>query len=319
MALLNTASDGTDGDTLTGGPNAERGVAQSAAPLASSSRCPAQSASKRAGHAWAGDELLRHLGSPDADTIVTLNRTSTAYKIGDIGEHVESADSRSSSDNPEAMETQTRTPPSPLIFAHTTTVENMASSTLSGGVMDRVLSLDAYLAAHQPSPESSTSPTPQPATGPVPMPRAVGARSSEYTIKLNNMYQALAISQPRFDWESNPNGWCGKVVFENVLETEDAQESRDLVLEEKTPFGSKQEVKEKLSQKAVEELEKLKGEGRLRKKLDEKRVEAAAMRMAEKRQREPVINYIGMLIGTYTLFSVAYHHYSETLPDWEAG
>jgi len=285
--------------------NAKHGVAQSAAPLASSSQYPDPSANMGASQGtWIGEELLQCLNSAGAVVPATRNP-------GEVADYVETAASQSPSDNAQAMDTQMRTPLSPLLFAHTATHKNMASPTLGGGIMDRVLSLDAYLAASQPPPKSTSSTAPKDirtqAQAQAPVPRAVGARSSKYTIKLHEMYQALAISQPRFEMNGDEHGWCGKVAFDNLLNTRENEGNGDLVLEEKVFFGTKQEAKERLSEKAVEVLEKLEREGSLVKKPKEKKAkEAAAVRVAEKREREPVINYVGQLLGTHTHSSDAH-------------
>ncbi|KAF1944673.1 hypothetical protein EJ02DRAFT_340315 [Clathrospora elynae] len=91
-------------------------------------------------------------------------------------------------------------------------------------------------------------------------PFAIGARSSMHTIRLHEKYQALGIPQPLFTYGgSGMEGWTVTVSFPGL----DAKELQGISEEKK--FNSKQEAKEALSKRALEILEELENEGKVKK------------------------------------------------------
>lgn len=183
-----------------------------------------------------------------------------------------------------ALETVTPAPvPLPVVDN-----PNSTAPTTAGAAVDTVVSLRDYLAAHPPP----AAPGPSPA----PLPRAISARSSKHIILLHEKCQALGISRPIFtSTGSSEQGWGSKVIFAGLLGN-----GKDVSLDEAGAFASKQEAKEKLSEQALVVLEELEREGHVQKKgkgkkrTEEKRVDSVVV-VAEE---EPVVNYIGQLIGT---------------------
>jgi hypothetical protein len=95
-----------------------------------------------------------------------------------------------------------------------------------------------------------------PGTGPV----AISARSSKYTIALHDKYQALGIPQPTFKFEGGSDrGWSGEINFPG-LDVEELQGIKD-----ENVYTGKQQVKEALSERALEILLRLEKEGRVKK------------------------------------------------------
>lgn len=174
------------------------------------------------------------------------------------------------------------------------------------GAQNRVYNLEAYMAAHPPPAAKSTpKTTPKPTTSEDAGPRPLGSRSSKYTIELHQKHQALGTPKPEFFITgSGDEGFSGKVVFAGIL-TDDEDGNGDVVVEDEDEgFGSKQGAKENLSMKALRVLEKLEGAGRLtsKKEKKKKRKENASMQNedeGEEKSDEPVVNYIGQLLGTY--------------------
>jgi hypothetical protein len=248
-----------------------------------------------ANRAWIGDYLLQYLNPSNYRS----PENGTHNPEPEIDDHSESMTEVVETEAVDVV-TRTLTPPPVLPLAHNTTDGKMAAATPQGSVnvMDRVMSLHAYLAENEPPPQKTKSSAAQGA----PSPRAVGARSSRYTIHLNELCQAWGVALPRFEFDGSESGWRGTVFLERLLrgDAED-QEFQDLVLEEKALSGSKQEVKEKLSEKAVRELEKLISEGKLEKKSKKKgQVGQAGVTLVDNKDSAPPINYVGQLLGKPT-------------------
>jgi hypothetical protein len=132
-----------------------------------------------------------------------------------------------------------------------------------------------------------------------PGPVAVGAKSSKHTIILNDTHQALALPQPHFKFEgSTDSGWTAEVSFVGL----DIAELQNV--KEPGRFNSKQEAKEATSKRAVDIIEVLKDEGRIKtpvKGSKRKKAQTAAEpgTPTPKENQPPVENYIGQLLGTY--------------------
>ena len=91
-------------------------------------------------------------------------------------------------------------------------------------------------------------------------PVAVGARSSKNTISLHEKCQALGIPQPLFEFGgSSDRGWNGKVSFSDLEDAVDLQGIKDEQL-----YSSKQEAKERLSERALAIMERLEKDGRVK-------------------------------------------------------
>jgi hypothetical protein len=139
-------------------------------------------------------------------------------------------------------------------------------------------------------------------------PVAVGARSSKHTILLHEKYQALGIPQPMFSYEGgSETGWTVSVSFPGLKDVElaDVDELQGLKMQGETEknkrFNSKQEAKEALSKRALEVLEELENEGRIRKseKARKQNVSGKGVQQQLKEEKEPGENYIGQLLGTF--------------------
>ncbi|KAJ4292445.1 hypothetical protein N0V90_009107 [Kalmusia sp. IMI 367209] len=150
----------------------------------------------------------------------------------------------------------------------------------------QILSMDEFMASRT---QTQSTPASQSAKAqPAGQPRALAARSSKYTIELNEKGQALGIPRPDFVYSGESlDGWSVKTEFLG----------QELVVE--GPCGSKKEAKEKLSEKALNlllELEKAgKFETRPRMKKQKIEIEPSPVRQQDK---DPV-NYIGQLLGAY--------------------
>ncbi|KAF2681037.1 hypothetical protein K458DRAFT_310227 [Lentithecium fluviatile CBS 122367] len=191
--------------------------------------------------------------------------------------------------------------------------------------MDCVISLDAYLADHQSAAPSPPSASKSAQAAPL-APRAVGARSSKYIVLLHEKYQALGIPRPEFSFTGDSQiGWRGKVIFSGLFRGEE-EGSGALVLEEKAFFGTKQEAKEKLSERTFEELERLEKEGKVRKRPKTKTAkEVVEVQRAAKREKGPGVNYVGLLLEfqrstngpqpTYMDYTLGNQHSCEAIMD----
>lgn len=127
-------------------------------------------------------------------------------------------------------------------------------------------------------------------------PVAVGARSSKHTILLHEKYQALGIPQPLFTFGgSSENGWSVVVSFPG-LNIEELQG-----MSEENRFNSKQEAKEAVSKRALEVIEELEKEGKVRKagKAKKKNANGPAQQQ-EAKEKESGSNWVGQLLGAYT-------------------
>jgi hypothetical protein len=129
----------------------------------------------------------------------------------------------------------------------------------------------------------------QPNRPDVPQPRALAPRSSKFTIELHEKYQAYGI--PRPDFVFSGNGAEGFRVRTNFM-------GRDLHVTE--PCGSKQEAKERLSEKCLGVLNELEQESKLERAPKAKKQKTGdAQPEVVGKGKEPVVNYIGQLLGTY--------------------
>ncbi|KAH7086358.1 hypothetical protein FB567DRAFT_471912 [Paraphoma chrysanthemicola] len=123
----------------------------------------------------------------------------------------------------------------------------------SEGIYD----IDDFFAAradHQsPQPEDTNT------TLPVNKPIALGARSSKYTIALHEKYQSLRIAQPKFTFRGSSDfGWEGEVSVPGL-------DDRLQGIRDGKRYTSKQEAKERLSEKALEILTRLEASGQFKK------------------------------------------------------
>ena len=115
----------------------------------------------------------------------------------------------------------------------------------------------------------------KPAPGPGPGPVAIGARSSKYIVLLHNKYQSLGIPQPFFDIQgSSDQGWRGELSFPGL----DADELRGI--KDERIYTSKQDVKEVLSEKALEILTRLEKQGKVKKVATDARVRSSKYKVA---------------------------------------
>ncbi|KAF2476145.1 uncharacterized protein BDR25DRAFT_322433 [Lindgomyces ingoldianus] len=131
---------------------------------------------------------------------------------------------------------------------------------------------------------------PNTSNNPAPVPVALGARSSKNTIELYTEIQKFGLVLPAFHFDiDNSGGWSVKMEFLGE------------VLEEKGPFGSKQEGKEMLAGQALEMVRKGVKEGIIVKPVKAKKLKNAlgageangVPEVVEK--KEPGPNYIGQL------------------------
>jgi hypothetical protein len=141
-------------------------------------------------------------------------------------------------------------------------------------------------------------------------PVAVGSRSSKHTILLHEKYQALALPQPFFAYAGgSETGWTVSVSFPGLkdVEGEDLEELQGFKMldgEESKRFNSKQEAKEALSKKALEVLEALEDEGRIKKaEKARKKSVAGQVQQQVKEEKEPGENYVGQLLGMFIVHS----------------
>jgi hypothetical protein len=104
-------------------------------------------------------------------------------------------------------------------------------------------------------PGKASNITPASGMGPI----AIGARSSKHTVALHDKCQSLGIPQPSFVYRSNGLGWSGEVSF-STLEVKELQDIKDETIQ-----PNKQGVKESLSERALEVLEQMVMEGRIKK------------------------------------------------------
>jgi hypothetical protein len=296
QSIVNGQLQGPSSLTEHAEANPRRRVAQSPVPL---TKGPGQTANHcKRPTPEAANELQQYVSSADTSvpppSCIDFREATHSCESENLNLHSRGHSSK-------ALEINSAIPTLPLTTSHVTADDNMSSSTASGGVMDGVVSLDAYLAAHEP-PALLTTPKASRAKAPASAPalRAVGARSSQYTIKLHEKYQALGIPKPDFHFVGDEQGWGGKVVFRGLLG--EGEGGGDLVFEEKVAFGSKQEAKEKLSEVALGEVEKLEREGKLgNNRKGQKAKEERATKVDT--EREPVVNYVGQLLGMHILFS----------------
>jgi hypothetical protein len=141
-------------------------------------------------------------------------------------------------------------------------------------------------------------------------PVAVSARTSKHTILLHEKYQALAIPQPHFVYEGgSETGWTVSVSFPGLkdVDGEDVHELQGLKKQDgEKRYNSKQEAKEAISERALEVLEVLENEGRIR-KAEKARKKSVGGHCAQqqkpqvKEEKEPSENYVGQLLGMFTL------------------
>ncbi|KAJ4375476.1 hypothetical protein N0V86_007007 [Didymella sp. IMI 355093] len=134
------------------------------------------------------------------------------------------------------MEVDHAAHPSPISAVH-------ASDTSIAIPVSGVMSLNDFL--------SSTSVQPV----------AVGAKSSQHTVKLHELHQKLAIPQPVFTYTGDGvTKFAVEVNFPGLVDAEELQG-----LKEEGRFNSKQEAKEASSKSALAVLERLVEEGRINK------------------------------------------------------
>jgi hypothetical protein len=268
-----------------------------------------------------GDDLKRYLVVPSSSLGAPSSpaaENTTAIKIESLsGETASRSNSltaqKPTSSNPARRKMEVDTPPPPVMFdsAHD---ENKRT-----GDLDGIFDLDVYLKANQitrdtiknnphPSKKAKQNNAPNafnPNNATPLTPVAVGARSSKHTIFLHEKYQALALPQPFFAYAGgSETGWTVSVSFPGLkdIEGEDVDEMQGLrMLEGETDkrFNSKQEAKEALSKRALEVLEALEDEGRI-KKVDKAKKKSIGGQVQHqvKEEKEPGVNYVGQLLGT---------------------
>ncbi|KAL1612182.1 hypothetical protein SLS60_000406 [Paraconiothyrium brasiliense] len=119
-----------------------------------------------------------------------------------------------------------------------------------------------------------------------PQPRALAPRSSKFTIELHEKYQAYGV--PRPDFVFSGDGVVGFCVRTEFL-------GRELRVD--GPCGSKQEAKEKLSEICLSVFNELEREGNLERahKSKKQKTESTQPEVVKK-DKEPVVNYIGQLL-----------------------
>lgn len=126
--------------------------------------------------------------------------------------------------------------------------------------MDGVISMEDFERKFK-AQQAASKATPAP-SAPVPKitaaPVALGARTTKYTQELHQKYQALGISQPVFLYERGAEGWRGEVSIPGLHD--DLQGIREDKI-----YSSKQQVKEELSARALEILERLEKSGTVKK------------------------------------------------------
>jgi hypothetical protein len=135
-----------------------------------------------------------------------------------------------------------------------------ADDAVSNAKLDGVFTMDEFLSNH--GPEHATMKAARTASAAMKMPLGlvpVGARSSKHTIALHMKYQALRIPQPSFTFDdSQGEGWTVEVNFPG-LENEELQGIKN-----SERYASKHEAKEGLSERALEILTRLEGEGKVK-------------------------------------------------------
>jgi hypothetical protein len=139
-------------------------------------------------------------------------------------------------------------------------------------------------------------------SGATPVPVAIGAKSSKYTVLLNEKYQAYGIERPEFVFEGDTvRGWCVRTCFRG-------QNFGPL-----GPFSSKQQGKEALSKKVLQVLLAMEKEGRFEKGTKEQK-EVKVQEKADKKAKEAGPNWVGLLLGMYCtyLLLLTSHSYLKT-------
>jgi len=255
----------------------------------------------------AGDELRKYLIVPSQSSSSfqdPLSSQAAGLFLGpqsrpDTPRFHKSAVHKAETDN---MEVDNPSQLAPLVSAHTSDVVVP---------LEGVMSLDDFLSAHQADHDAYVAAREkvQPAAKKLktsndanrPQPVAVGARSSKYTILLNEKSQALAIPQPAFEYEGDGvTKFKVTVSFPGLDNAEELQGLRDEGL-----FNSKQEAKEAVSKTAVEILERLVEEGRVQNRGKAKKPKGEPLQQLPKEKEEPGENYVGQLLGTYIRASQA--------------
>jgi hypothetical protein len=121
------------------------------------------------------------------------------------------------------------------------------------------------------------------------------ARASKSTVALHDKHQKLGIPQPFFEYSgSAQEGWIAEVTFPGLWVHEVPG------MRNATPFPSKSEAKEALSERALKALETAEKEGKLERLGAIKR--SAQQDSVEK--REPGPNYLGQLLGLYLTYHI---------------
>jgi hypothetical protein len=152
------------------------------------------------------------------------------------------------------MEVNYSAQPASLPLAHT------ADDAVSNAKLHGVFTMDEFLSNH--GPEHAAMKVARSVSAAMKIPLGlvpVGARSSKHTTALHIKYQALRIPQPFFTFGGNHSeGWTVEVSFPG-LENEELQGIKN-----SERYASKHEAKESLSERALDILTRLEGEGKIK-------------------------------------------------------
>ncbi|KAF2820434.1 hypothetical protein CC86DRAFT_333923 [Ophiobolus disseminans] len=153
------------------------------------------------------------------------------------------------------------------------------------------------------------APAPKLGGGPI----AIGARTSKYTQDLHEKYQKLGIPQPVFNFHgSSDRGWSGDVSFPGL------HDDLQGVTNNGNFHPSKQEAKERLSERALVILERLEKEGTVKKvDVHSARVSKHTVALHDKCQKlgiTPFFSYAGSTDQGWSA-TVAFPGFAELLAD----
>jgi hypothetical protein len=181
--------------------------------------------------------------------------------------------------------------PIPAVHASDTSIAVPVNGVMS---LDDFLSAnqeehDAFMAAREAANEPPSKKAKTKSSTPV-QPVAVGARSSQHTVKLHDLHQKLAIPRPVFTYTGDSvTKFAVEVNFPGLVDAEELQG-----LKEEGRFNSKQEAKEASSKSALAILERLVEEGRITKA---KKPKGEPTQQQPKEKEELGENFVGQLLG----------------------
>lgn len=171
--------------------------------------------------------------------------------------------------------------------------------------MDGVMSLDDFLSANQEdhdafmaAREEASAPLAKKSKTKSSIPVqaiAVGARSSQHTVRLHDLHQKLAIPQPVFTYIGNSvTKFTVEISFPGLADADELQG-----LKEEGRFNSKQEAKEASCKSALPILERLVEEGRITNAGKAKKPSSDPAHQQPSEKEEPGENFVGQLLGMH--------------------